>query len=185
MQKIIAKRNCKLYITCYVDLVRNTSRPMTLENAEVYTSDGRSVGRIVKVDSKYFTSRKRGFISDVEYRIPLDTISYIEPARSDKFIVRIKLNEEQLKHGYEFVRGNPNSGFVSGRAESEPKLPSEKPIIHYEAIEPIEENISISSPTEGLPHKVQYSCDMCEAIFDKADSLQEHRAKDHKGPIGI
>ena len=161
------------------------SLPMTLENAEVYTLDERNVGKIIKVDSEYFTSRKSGLISDTEYRIPLDTISHIETMKSDQSIVRIKLNEEQLKHGHEFVKGKPNSEFVSGRAKSEPKLPSEKPIIHYEAIEPLEENISISSPTEGLPHQVRYSCDMCEANFDKADNLQEHRFKEHKGPIGI
>ena len=158
---------------------------MTLENAEVYTLDERNVGKIIKVDSEYFTSRKSGFFSDAEYRIPLDTISHIETVKNDQSIVRIKLNEEQLKHGHEFVKGKPNSEFVSGRTNSEPKLPSEKPIIHYEAIEPLEENISISSPTEGLPHQVRYSCDMCEANFDRADNLQEHRLKEHKGPIGI
>ena len=158
---------------------------MTLENAQVYTSDGKSAGKIVKVNSEYFTSRKGGFISDEEYSIPLDAISYIEPPTGDVIIIRLALNEKQLKHGCEFVRCKPNSEFVSGRAESEPKLLSEKPMIHYEATYSLEENISISSPTEGLPHDVQYCCDMCEAKFDRTDGLEKHRAKDHNGPIGI
>jgi sporulation protein YlmC with PRC-barrel domain len=156
-----------------------------LENAEVYTSDGKSAGRIVKVNKEYFTSSKGGLVSDEEYRIPLDAISYIESATGDMIIVRLKLNENQLKHGYEFVKGKPNSEFVSGRAESEPKFISEKPLIHYEAIEPLEENISLSSTTEGLPKKVEYSCDMCNEKFDDTERLEEHRGKEHKGPVGI
>jgi hypothetical protein len=156
-----------------------------LEDAEVYTLDGKSAGRIVEVNEEYFTSRKTGFVSDEEYRIPLDAISYIEPAKGDMIIIRLALNEKQLKHGYEFIRGKPNSEFVSGKVESEPKLISEKPMIHYEAIEPLEENISLYSPTEELPHEVKYSCDMCKEKFDNADTLQRHRAIAHRGPIGI
>jgi hypothetical protein len=160
---------------------------MTLEDAEVYTLDGKSAGRIVKVNAEYFTSRKVGFVSDEEYRIPLDAISYIEPAKGDMIIVRLALNEIQLKHGYEFIRGKPNSEFVSGEAESEPLVPSEKQVIYYEAMEPLEENDTTARAQSDrlLQNVEEYSCDMCMEKFDTADNLQKHRAKDHKGPIGI
>jgi hypothetical protein len=159
---------------------------MTLEDAEVYTLDGKSAGRIVKVNTEYFTARKRGFVTDEEYRISLDAISYIEPAEGDMIIVRLTLNEKQLKHGYEFVKGKPNSEFVSGKAESEPKAPTGKQVIYYEAIEPLKENIAIARhSSEELLQNVEYSCDMCMEKFDNADDLQKHRSKAHKGPIGI
>jgi hypothetical protein len=156
-----------------------------LKDAEVYTLDGKSAGKIVRVNKEYFTSSKQGFVSDEEYRIPLDAISHIEPAGNNMIIVRLTLNEKQLKHGSEFVRGKPNSEFVSGQAKSEPKLPSGKPLIHYEAIEPLEENISLYSSKEGLPKKVEYGCDMCNEKFDDTESLGEHRGREHKGPVGI
>ena len=160
---------------------------MTLEDAEVYTSDGKSAGRIVKVDSEYFTSRKEGFMLYEEYRIPLDAISYIEPAKDDMIIVRLTLNEIQLKHGYEFVSGNPNSKFVSGKAESQPLVPNERQVIYYEAMESLEENDTTArAQSDWLLQNVEkYSCDMCMEKFDDADNLQKHRAKDHKGPFGI
>jgi hypothetical protein len=46
-------------------------------------------------------------VSD-EFRIPLDAISYIEPTGNNTIIVRLMLNEKQLKHGYEFVGGKQN-----------------------------------------------------------------------------
>jgi hypothetical protein len=160
---------------------------MTLEDAEVYTSDGKSAGRIVKVNSEYFTSRKVDFMLYEEYRIPLNAISYIEPAKGDMIIVRLTLNEIQLKHGYEFVRGNPNSKFVSGEAESQPLVPNERQVIYYEAMESLEENDTTArAQSDRLLQNVEkYSCDMCMEKFDDVDNLQKHRAKDHKGPIGI
>ena len=164
-----------------------TIQPMTLENAEVYTSDGKSAGRIVKVNAEYFTCRKVGLVSDEEYRIPLNTISYFEPAKGDMIIVRLTLNEEQLKHGFEFLSGKPNSEFVSGKSESQPLVPSEKQVIYYEATKSLEgDDAAVRTQSDRLLQNVEkYSCDMCTEKFDDADSLQKHRAKNHKGPIGI
>ncbi len=156
-----------------------------LENSKVYTSDGKSAGKITKVNTEYFTTYKKGLVTDEEYRIPLDAISSVQPANDDASIVRLALTEDQLKHGYEFVKGKPNSEFVSGEEESEPKVPFEKQLIHYEAMKPLEENIAIAPPTEGLPQNIEYSCDMCAEKFDDANSLQKHRAEIHKGPVGI
>jgi sporulation protein YlmC with PRC-barrel domain len=64
-----------------------------LKDAEVYTSDGKSAGKIVRVNEEYVTFSKEGFVSDEEYRIPLDAISHIEPAENNMIIVRLILNE--------------------------------------------------------------------------------------------
>lgn len=156
---------------------------MGLENAKVYTSDEKNVGEVVQVDEEYFTSLKKGLVVNEEYRIPLDAISDIS-AGDGVPIVRLALSKEQLKHGHEFVKGRPNSEFVSGRSESEPKIPLEKQVIRYEAARPLEGNIAIA-PESELPPGGRYSCDMCDEKFDDADSLQGHRGKVHKGPVGV
>lgn len=156
---------------------------MGLENAKVYTADEKDVGKVTEVGPEYFTSLKKGMVMDEEYRIPLDAISDISAADGAP-VVRLALSQEQLKHGYEFTKGRPNSGFVSGRSESEPKIPSGKQAIRYEAAKPLEGNIAISPKSEP-PAGGMYSCDMCEKKFDKAESLQRHRGRVHKGPVGI
>jgi hypothetical protein len=47
-----------------------------LENAEVYTSDGKST-KDVRANVEYFTSCKVCFVLNEENRIPLDAILYI------------------------------------------------------------------------------------------------------------
>jgi hypothetical protein len=159
---------------------------MTLVDAEVYTVDEKSAGRIVKVNTEYFIAHKRGLVTDEECRIPLDAISYLEAAEGDMIIVGLALNEKQLKHGHEFVKGKPNSEFVSDEAESEPKAPTGKQVIYYEAMEPLKENIAAARhSSEGLLQTVEYNCDMCMEKFESADDLQKHRSKAHKEPIGI
>lgn len=155
---------------------------MGLENARVYTADEKDVGRVTEVGPEYFTSMKKGVVVDEEYRIPLDAISDIA-AENGAPVVRLTLKREQLKHGYGFAKGRPNSEFVSGESESEPKMPG-KQVIHYEATKPLEENIAISPKSEP-PAGGMYSCDMCEEKFDRASSLQKHRSKAHKGPVGV
>jgi hypothetical protein len=156
---------------------------MALEGSRVYTSDKKSAGRITWVGGRYFTSFRRGLMVDEEYRIPLDAIE--SPAADGRQAVRLALTREQLKHGYEIVQGEPNSELVSGRAQSELKIPSRKQVIHYEPAILLDENISIPPSTEGLPDRVEYSCDMCAQKFGDSAGLQEHRAKAHSGPTGI
>ncbi len=156
---------------------------MGLENARVYTADEKDIGRVTEVDSEYFTSLKKGLMINEEYRIPLDTISYIS-AGDGPPVVRLAMKKEQLKHGHGFKKGRPNSEFVSGESDSEPKIPSGKQVIRYEATKPLEGNIAIS-PKREPPAGGKYSCDMCDKKFDRADSLQRHRGQVHKGPVGI
>jgi hypothetical protein len=148
--------------------------------AEVYTLEGKRMGKIKEINSGYFTAFKRGVVTDEEFRIPVSSISAVE--RDGKaMIVRLSLKEEQVKHGYEFTRGKPNSEFASGAAEAEPKIPLEKQVIHYESSHPAEASGAIDRP----PAISEYLCDMCDEKFGSPSKLQEHRALQHKAPTGI
>lgn len=152
-----------------------------LEGAEVYTREGKKVGKISKAGQNYFTAYDRGIVTDSEFRVPMSAISSVEN-NSEPAVVRLNLDEEQLKHGFEFTSGRPNSEFVSGASESEPKIPREKQVIRYEPVQPAEQQ---RTEEETLPHVSQYLCDMCDEKFRDPRSLQEHRAESHKAPTGI
>ena len=156
---------------------------MNFVGAEVRTLDGEDIGNITKVDDEYFSTWKKGVFTDEEYRIPLEAILHVEPVNDKTPIVLLALSEEQVKHGYEFLKEKPNSEIVSGRVQSELRLPSGKPVIHYEA-KPIEDNAAASKP-KPLSGVGQYRCDMCAEKFDEADTLQLHRGRVHKAPTGI
>ncbi|MCD6037507.1 MAG: hypothetical protein K0S67_1395, partial [Nitrososphaeraceae archaeon] len=87
------------------------------------------------------------------------------------------------KHGYEIVSKKPNSELISGKSNSEYKIPLEKEVIHYETIQHFEENVA--SSTDKLPSKEEYICDMCMEKFNNPDNLQQHRAEKHSAPTGI
>jgi hypothetical protein len=149
-------------------------------DAEVYTLEGKRVGRIKEINSSYFTTFKRGLVTDEEFRIPMSAISAVEN-HGNATVVRLNLKEEQVKHGYEFTKGRPNSEFASGAAESEPKIPLEKQVIHYES-----SHLAEASRTADRPTAIsEYLCDMCDEKFDSPSKLQEHRAVRHKAPTGI
>ena len=151
---------------------------------EVYSSDGENVGKVAKVNDKYFTTRKRGLVTDEEYRIPITAVSNIEPSYTS-YALKLTLSSGQLRHGYEFLKERPNSEIVSGASQSEFKIPSEKPVLHYEALEPLEGNVSVTTSREGLSSRIEYSCDQCRAKFDDSSALQKHRGDAHKAPVGI
>ena len=150
------------------------------KDAEVYTLEGKKIGRISEIDSNYFTAYKHGLLTDEEFRIPVSAISAVENYE-DGTVVRINMNEEQVRHGFEFASGRPNSEFMHGSSESEPKMPLEKQVIHYESVRPTQEQ----SAAERPPAISQYLCDMCDEKFKSPDSLQEHRAERHKAATGI
>jgi hypothetical protein len=60
----------------------------------------------------------------------------------------LNMSEQTLKHGYQFVQAEPNSQFMHGIKESEPKVKLEKEVMHFEPVEPAEEpnRTGISSP---------------------------------------
>ncbi len=150
------------------------------KDAEVYTLEGKKVGRIRNLDSSHFTAYRHGITIDEEYKIPVSAISAVEKDGSST-VIRLNMSEEQLTHGFEFSRGRPNSEFTSRAAGLEPKVPKDRQLIHYESQPRGDEGIA----TAKLPPASEYLCDMCNARFDDPSELQEHRAEQHKAPAGV
>lgn len=162
-----------------------------LLDAAVYTSDGKKIGKIQSVSKDHIVVHSKGIVTDEKYQIPVDAI-WIDGA-----IVRLKLTHAQLKHGREFMKGRPNSEFMHGKKESEPKFNLEKQVIHYEP-RPLDGKIEsggVSSPPVSRRHQTvftgdesaanYYTCDMCLAKFAEESSLQHHRADVHTAPTNI
>jgi hypothetical protein len=112
--------------------------------------------------------------------------------------IRLNMTEQSLKHGHEIVKGQPNSQFMHGIRDSEPKLGPQKQVIHYDPVESAEasQKWGISSPPVSGDHqallkpgdennRTSYSCDMCPAKFDNSEELQKHRGESHKAPVNI
>ncbi|HEX6282138.1 MAG TPA: PRC-barrel domain-containing protein [Nitrososphaera sp.] len=170
------------------------------KDTEVITSDGKKIGKVKRIENEdYFIVYKKGLLADEEIRVPVSAILTRKDGSVNSEPIRLNMSEETLKHGYEFVQGEPNSEFMHGIKESEPKFKLEKQIIHFEPVEPAEEpnNRGISSPPVTKQHQAVlktgeesttdtlYSCDMCPAKFDKSEELQKHRSESHKGPVNI
>ena len=176
--------------------------PISLEeDTEVITSDGKKIGKVKRIENdSYFTVYKKGLLTDEEIRVPVSAILPRRDGSANSQPIRLNMSEETLKHGHEFVQGQPNSEFVHGIKESEPKLTLEKQLVHFEPVEPVEEpnKRGISSPPVSRQHQAVlkpgeessittslYSCDMCAAKFDKSEKLQKHRGESHKAPVNI
>jgi hypothetical protein len=169
------------------------------EGDEVVTSDGKKIGSVKGVEKEgYFLVYKKGFLTDEEVRIPINAVLPRSPSSSDKEPVRLNITEESLKHGREIVRGQPNSEFVHGKKESEPKLGLQKQVVHFEPVQHAEESKKqgITSPPVDADHqavlkpddktdRTLYTCDMCSAKFNKPEELQEHRSESHMAPVTI
>lgn len=151
----------------------------------VFTSNGKNIGKINKIDNNHFTVYNQGLIQDEEFRIPVSAISHfdIKIGEGNPSVI-LNVNEEQIKHGYEIVTKKPNSELVNGKDNnSRYKIPLEKEVIHYETVQHFEENVV--SSTDKLPSTQEYICDMCMEKFNNPDKLQQHRAEKHSAPTGI
>jgi hypothetical protein len=171
------------------------------ENTEVISLDGKKVGNLRRIENNdYFIIYKKGLLTDEEFRVPTSAVLTGQDSNNSVHngnLIRLNIREEDLKHGYEFVKGKPNSEFIHGLKKSEPKVNAEKQVIHFEPREPVEESnkTGISSPPLSKQHQAVskeyheqsslYSCDLCPAKFDKADELQKHRGESHKSPVNI
>jgi len=174
--------------------------PISLEeNTEVITSDGKKIGKIKRIENEdYFIVSKKGLLTDEEIRVPVTAIIARKGGSADNEPIRLNMSEESLKHGFEFVQAEPNSEFMHGKQESEPKISLQKQVIRFEPVVPTEEanEIGVSSPPVTKQHEAvlktgedgatsYYSCDMCPAKFDKSEELQRHRGESHKAPVNI
>jgi hypothetical protein len=174
--------------------------PISLEDREVITSDGKKIGKVKRMESdSYFIVYKKGLLTDEEIRVPVSAILPRRDTSVDSEPIIIDMSEETLKHGREFVQGEPNSEFMHGIKDSEPKLTLGKQLVHFEPVVPAEEanKRGISSPPVAKQHQAVlkpggettttslFSCDMCAAKFDKSEELQMHRGESHKAPVNI
>jgi hypothetical protein len=174
--------------------------PISLEeDTEVITSDGKKIGKIKRIENEdYFIVYKKGVLTDEEIRVPVTSILARKSGSANNEPIKLNISEETLKHGFEFVQGKPNSEFMHGKQESEPKISLEKQLIRFEPVEQAEEAsvTGISSPAVTGQHEAVfkaredntmtlYSCDLCPAKFDKSEDLQKHRGESHKAPVNI
>jgi sporulation protein YlmC with PRC-barrel domain len=174
--------------------------PISLkEDTEVITSDGKKIGKVKTIENEdYFIVSKKGLLTDEEIRVPATAILARKGDSADNEPIRLNMSEETLKHGFEFVQAQPNSEFMHGKQESEPKVSLQKQVIRFEPVVPTEEanKTGISSPPVTKQHEAvlksdendttsYYSCDMCPAKFDKSEELQRHRGENHKAPVNI
>jgi hypothetical protein len=150
----------------------------------VFTSNGKNIGKINKIDTDHFIVYNQGLIQDEEFLIPISAISHfdIKVGEGNPSVI-LTINEEQIKHGYEIVTKKPNSELVNGKYNPQYKMPLEKEVIHYETIQHFEENVA--SSTDKLPSREEYICDMCMEKFNNPDKLQQHRVEMHSAPTGI
>ncbi len=170
------------------------------EGDEVVTSDGKKIGNVKRIENgDYFLVCKKGILTDEEMRIPISAAlpKNRGSSRNDE-PVRLNMTEESLKHGREIVTGRPNSEFIHGREDSEPKLGLQKQVVHFDPVEHTEESKKrgISAPPVNADHqavlkpddktnRTLYTCDMCTAKFNRSSDLQRHRGESHKAPVNI
>ena len=174
--------------------------PISLEeDTEVITSDGKKIGKVKRIENEdYFIVSKKGLLTDEEIRVPVTAVLARKGDSADSEPIRLNMSEQTLKHGFEFVQAQPNSEFMHGKRESEPKVSLEKQVIRFEPVVPTEEanKTGISSPPVTKQHEAvlksvedsttsYYSCDMCPEKFDKSEELQRHRGESHKAPVNI
>jgi sporulation protein YlmC with PRC-barrel domain len=174
--------------------------PISLEkDTEVITSDGKKIGKVKRIENQdYFIVYKKGLLTDEEIRVPVSAIITRKDGSVNSEPIRLNMSEETLKHGFEFMQAEPNSEFMHGKKESEPKVSLEKQLLRFEPVVPADEanKTGISSPAVTEQHQAVfkpredgtttlYSCDMCPAKFDKSEELQKHRGESHKAPVNI
>lgn len=160
---------------------------------DVITSDGKKIGKAYGTDDHdHLLVYKKGLLSDEQFKIPISAIieEYDEISKDS---IKLKLTEEQLKHAYKFLAAEPNSEFMHGKAESEPKLQLKKQVVQYEPPVSADTDNTLtvgSSPIpikEGQGYSIPegYRCDMCAANFNDVDLLEKHRSQAHKAPTNI
>ena len=158
-----------------------------LIGSDAFTVDNKKIGKVIALDKKknnknHLIVLKKGIVHDEEFHIPIDSITEILDKESK---VIINLNEEEIKHGYEFLnKDSPSSDLISGKSDSTLSTPFEKEKIKYQSFSYNLENSNNNNKDSKL--KVdEFLCDMCQARFKAMSELELHRKNKHSGPVGI
>lgn len=161
------------------------SNSADLIGSDAFTVDNKKIGKVIALDKKknknHLIVLKKGIVHDEEFHIPIDSITEILDKESK---IVINLNEEEIKHGYEFLnKDNPSSDLISGKSDSTFSIPFEKEKIKYQSFSyDLENSNTKNSKVEGVD---KFLCDMCQAQFKDTSELELHRKNKHSGPVGI
>ena len=164
---------------------------VTLSGYNVFTSERKNkkkIGKVTKIDRNHLIVYRKGIVSDEEYKIPTSAITHFN---REKRSIKLKLTENELKHGFEFVKAKPNSDFVAGKTNSGYKIPLEKELVHYESLgaeEKGNDNVVRDNKNENkkLPNGNnvhEFICEMCMERFEESNQLQRHRIDTHNAPV--
>jgi hypothetical protein len=164
------------------------------EDAYVYDLDGKNIGKVSRVlDSDYLLVKKRGLLTDEEFRVPISCISHF--TSSDGHLsIRLNINRDRLKYGFEVLSGASGGAIPSSHQPN--LIPTSKEVIRYTVNEAelknkeqsdLEHNITNSSFYKNYrtPRDTFFVCEMCMERFDKQEKLQVHRGLKHNAATGI
>lgn len=157
------------------------------EDAYVYDSVGKKIGKVSRVNSDYIIVRKKGLISDEEFQIPVGCVSHFNSSE-DNLSITLNIDESCLKHGFEVISGGSGGAIPSAH---EPELiPTSKETIRY-TVDEIQHGSnqsdlndtsftsSSSYMIDKLPQDSSFICDMCSKRLDNQEKLQAHRVLEH------
>lgn len=165
----------------------NSAAADNLIGSDAFTVDNKKIGKVIALDKKknnknHLIVLKKGIVHDEEFHIPIDSITEIIEKESK---IIINLNEEEIKHGYEFLnKDSPSSDLISGKSNSSFSVPFVKEKIKYESLS---HNLEEESKPEKSEEPVtdKYICDMCQDQFKDISQFKLHRKNKHSGPVGI
>lgn len=163
----------------------NSAAADNLIGSDAFTVDNKKIGKVIALDKKknknHLIVLKKGIVHDEEFHIPIDSITEILDKESK---IIINLNEEEIKHGYEFLnKDSPSSDLISGKSDSTLSTPFEKEKIKYQSF-----SYDLENPNNNKNSQVkvdEFLCDMCQAHFKDTSELELHRKNKHSGPVGI
>lgn len=165
------------------------------EGASVYDSGGKLIGKVsTLVNHGYLLVKKKGVLTNEEFRVPVSSISHFSSSSNDNVSIRLKVDQSRLKHGSEVING-ASGGSIPSTHESD-LIPTSKEVVRYTVNEMEFENeqgfaldtdITTSSEyrKDRMPLDTLFACDMCMEKFDNEEKLQVHRSLKHNAAIDV
>ena len=159
---------------------------------EAFTIDNKKIGKIISLDKKknkdHLIISNKGIVHDEEFHIPIDSINEILEKESK---IIINLNEDEIKHGHEFLnKDHLSSDLIKGKSNSTWSSPLEKEKIKYQSFSynSMGSNYEHENENEN-PKEIkevdEFLCDMCPDRFKNPSDLELHRKNKHSAPVGI